>query len=107
MDALVADIGRAFTIEFEPQSAVTVTWFDTFDWRFYRCRKVLLRQNTDLWRLLPRNSVEETVSLQGKDLAGCRFSPDFPAGRLRGVLEPVMGARTLLPLVTSIRLELA
>lgn len=100
MDDLVADIGQAFTIAVEPQPAVTITWFDTFDWRLYRHRKILLRQNKDSWRLLPRNSAGEDVSLQGKDLAGCRFSSDFPASRLRTVLGPILGVRRLLPLVT-------
>ncbi len=100
MDALVADIGQAFTVEVAPQPALTVTWFDTFDWRLYRRRKVLLWQNKGSWHLLSRNSGEEVVSLQGKGLGGCRFFPDFPAGRLRTALEPILGVRTLLPLVT-------
>lgn len=100
MDALVADIGQAFTIEVEPQPAVAATWFDTFDWRLYRRRKVLLWHNKGSWRLLSLNSGEEIVSLQGKGLAGCRFFPDFPAGRLRKALEAILGVRTLLPLVT-------
>lgn len=100
MDDLVADIGQAFTIEVEPQPAVTVTWFDTFDWRLYRRQKVLLLQDQDSWHLLLRPSGEETVSLQGKGLAGCSFSSDFPPGRLRTVLEPILDVRRLLPLVT-------
>ncbi len=100
MDALVADIGQAFTIEIEPQPAATVTWFDTFDWRLYRRRQVLLRRNKDAWYLLRRHSGEEVVSLQGQGLVGCSFSSDFPAGRLRTVLEPILGVRRLLSLVT-------
>ncbi|GBE13736.1 MAG TPA: CHAD domain-containing protein [Desulfobacteraceae bacterium] len=100
MNAIVDDIGQDFTIEIEPQPAVTITWFDTFDWRLYRRRKVLLRQNKDSWYLLRRPSGEEIVSLQGNGLVGCSFSSDFPPGRLRTVLEPILGVRRLLPLVT-------
>ncbi len=100
VNALVADIGPDFTVEVEPQPAGTVTWFDTFDWRLYRRRQVLLRRNKDSWYLLRRPAGEEIVSLQGQGLAGCSFSSDFPAGRLRTVLEPILGVRRLLPLVT-------
>jgi len=100
VNALVDDIGQDFTVEVEPQPAFTVTWFDTFDWRLYRRRQVLLRRNKDSWHLLLRPAGEEIVSLRGKGLAGCSFSSDFPAGRLRTVLAPILGVRRLLPLVT-------
>lgn len=99
MNALVADIGQAFTVEVESQPAATVTWFDTFDWRLYR-HNVLLQQNKGSWHFLLRHSGDEIVSLQGKELVGCRFSSDFPSSRMRTVLEPILGVRKLLPLVT-------
>jgi len=99
-EPLIADIGEVFaTAPREAVRAATRTWFDTFDWRLYQ-RGLFLFHDKSEWHLFRRNSDGIAASLPQKGPHSPVFSRDFPASRIRSILEPVLEMRSLLPLVT-------
>lgn len=96
-EPLFADLGQDFAIAPEPLRRTVATWFDTFDWRLYS-RDFLLYHDQAAWRLVNRNSAEEMASLDARGLDGWRFCQEFPASRVRSLLEPLLANRRLLRL---------
>ncbi len=95
---LVSDICEVFSTAREDVQATTRAWFDTFDWRLYQ-RGLFLFHDNSTWHLFGRDSEDIEASLPYKDLRGPLFSWDFPASRIRSILEPVIEMRSLLQLV--------
>jgi CHAD domain-containing protein len=99
-EPLVTDIGEVFPTVVEQVPSTVRTWFDTFDWRLYR-RSLFLNGNETAWNLLQKDSWEIHASHKNTGINGPLFAWDFPAGRIRSILEPVLEMRSLLPLVTN------
>jgi len=99
LNPLVADIKAAFSTVIGPHQGKTVTWFDTFDWRLYR-QRMLLQQDQTAWHLVRRDTGDEIASFLERQQPCPRFSSNFPPGRIKTILDPVLGVRALLPLVT-------
>jgi CHAD domain-containing protein len=97
VDRLLAELGKVFAaIVALPEYSATVAYVDTFDWRLYR-QDYLLHNHGASWTLYHGDSCEVTLQQGGPRLGSPCFAADFPEGRLRDVLEPVLGIRCLLP----------
>lgn len=96
-DQCLAEVGRQFAIQPEPSRRVVRTFYDTFDWRLYRCGQVLCSERCQsdpalklVWR--------DTRSAQRAALAIAevpQFAASLPA-RLRLRLGTVIEPRALL-----------
>lgn len=98
-DPLVADITEGFAVATEQVQSTVITWFDTFDWRLYQ-RGLFLYCDEMGWNLLKKGSAVPHATVAAKPADGTFFAWDFPGGRIRSVLEPVLEMRCLMPLVT-------
>ncbi len=98
-EQLVGDFSNVFSIVSEEPLPTGGTWFDSFDWRLYQ-RGFCLFHDRSAWYLFRHGSEESVASLTLKYQPGPVFSRDFPPGRIRSILEPVLEMRSLLPLVT-------
>jgi CHAD domain-containing protein len=104
VEQFLVELGKAFfDIVALPEYSATVAYVDTFDWRLYR-QEYLLHNHGASWTLYHGDSCEVTLQQGGPQLATTCFAADFPEGRLRDTLEPVLGIRCLLPVA---RLHLA
>ena len=97
---LIADLDKAFRVQPEKDLTRVRKWFDTDDWRLYR-RKFLLFQEQCQWHLIHRDSEEQAAVFSGGKCDQFRYSWDFPVSRMRVMLEPILGIRSLLPLATQ------
>ncbi|HHH40253.1 MAG TPA: CHAD domain-containing protein [Sedimenticola sp.] len=98
---VLAALRSEFDLEIEPEHTVTITFYDTFDWRLYQAGTQLRRESRGrerqlVWAGLDAERTLGTLNLEGEMP---RFAWDFPAGTLREGLEPLLAARALLPLV--------
>ena len=97
IDGLLAALTAEFTLDVAPEYGTMVVYADSFDWRLYR-QGYLLHSHGSCWTLYHNNSGDVTVQQDGPELHDSCFARDFSAGRLRELLEPVLGIRCLLPL---------
>lgn len=95
---LIADIGEVFPTVVEQVQSTLRTWFDTYDWRLYQ-RGFFLNHDGVEWNLLKKESEDAVASHTTKGPRGTYFAWDFPASRIRSILEPILEMRCLLPLV--------
>jgi CHAD domain-containing protein len=98
-EPLVDDFGKVFSSVSERPLSSGGTWFDTFDWRLYQ-HGFCLFHDRNTWYLFRHGSEDSVASLTRKGRPGPVFSRDFPPGRIRSILEPILEMRSLLPLVT-------
>jgi CHAD domain-containing protein len=97
IDAIAAALQPKFTITAGPETEVSHTWLDTFDWRLHEAGISL--EYLDDGPLLMQFP-------DGNRLQGPRVKKwpallhDLPAGRLRDALEPIVAPRALLSVVT-------
>ncbi len=98
-DALISALSGAFGSVDAPQYSATVVYADTFDWRLFR-QGYILHCHGRAWTLYHGHNGEVTVQQAGPDLKRSCMSQDFPHGKLREMLEPLLGIRCLLPLTT-------
>jgi CHAD domain-containing protein len=98
-EALLASLAAEFSAVPAPEYAATVTYADSFDWRLYR-RGYILHCHDTAWTLYHGDSGEVTVQQGGPQLHRSCFSDDFPPGKLREAIEPLLSMRCLLPLAT-------
>jgi CHAD domain-containing protein len=100
VEHLLAELkGVFFDVVALPEYSATVAYADTFDWRLYR-QEYLLHNHGSSWTLYHGDTCEVTLQQGGPRLAAPCFAADFPEGRLRDVLAPVLGIRCLLPVAT-------
>ena len=97
VDALLAALAAEFGCEAAPEYAALVVYADSFDWRLYQ-QGYLLHCHGSSWTLYHGDSCEVTVQQGGPELKTSCFAHQFPPGRLRETLTPVLGVRSLLPL---------
>lgn len=97
---LLADLAKVFPVRPEKELVRVRKWFDTDDWRLYQ-RNLLLFLERRRWHLLRRDSDELLATFSGRKCEMFRFARDFPVSRMRTLLEPVLGIRSLQPLVTQ------
>jgi len=82
-----------------PEYSAKVDYVDTYDWRLFR-QEYILHNHNQSWTLYHGDSCEVTLQQGGPFLSPPCFAADFPPGRLREALEPILGIRCLLPLAT-------
>jgi len=99
VDGLLAALAAEFGLDSAPEYGATVVYADSFDWRLYQ-QGYLLHCHAACWTLYHGDSGEVTVQQGGPELHAACSVRDFPPGRLREELEPVLGIRCLLPLAT-------
>jgi CHAD domain-containing protein len=100
VDALLSAVGKEFDIVAAPEYSAAVVYADSFDWRLYQ-QGYLLHCHGKAWTLYHGdNSSEVTVQQGGPELKRRCFAHEFPSGKLREMLEPLLGIRCLLPLAT-------
>ncbi|MHB8789232.1 MAG: CHAD domain-containing protein [Desulfobulbaceae bacterium] len=100
VEPMLAELGQSFAIAPEPPRRIAATWFDTFDWRLFS-RGFLLYHDRSAWHLVNRDSGEGMAVLDAPGLDDWRFSREFPASRVRSLLEPLLANRRLLRLFSS------
>jgi CHAD domain-containing protein len=98
-DALVSALAEAFGSVSAPQYAATVVYADSFDWRLFQ-QGYILHCHDRAWTLYHGHTGEVTVQQGGPELKKSCPGHDFPPGRLREILVPLLGIRCLLPLTT-------
>jgi CHAD domain-containing protein len=98
-DGLLAALTAEFGLEIAPEYEATQVYVDTFDWRLYR-QGCLLHCHGVCWTLYRNGSNEVTVQEGEPELHASCSAHDFPPGKLRELLEPILGIRCLLPLAT-------
>lgn len=97
IDAIAAALEPKFAIAAGPETEVSHTWLDTFDWRLHEAGisleylddGPLIMQFPDGHRLQGPRAKKWPALLH-----------DLPAGRLRDALEPIVAPRALLSVVT-------
>jgi len=100
-DNLLTAVEARFRLKEEPQASLLQTYYDSFDWRLY-LGGAILRQETEgrerriVWTALDDANPWEIVRHQG---SMPRFAWDFPVGRMRTDLTPLLEMRALLPQV--------
>jgi CHAD domain-containing protein len=88
-----------FDLEIDEEHIVTLTFYDSFDWRLYQVGTLLRRESQGRERQLIWADLEQERSramLRLED-AMPRFAWDFPAGKMRDGLTPLLEMRALLP----------
>jgi CHAD domain-containing protein len=97
VEAIAAALQPKFAITAGPETEVSHTWLDTFDWRLHEAGISLeYLDDGPLILQLPDGS-----RLQGpRAKKWPALLHDLPAGRLRDALEPIVAPRALLSVVT-------
>ena len=98
-DQVLKALEAVFFIDPLPEYSAKVDYVDTYDWRLYR-QDYILHNHSQSWTLYHGDSCEVTLQHGGPFLSPPCFAADFPPGRLREALEPILGIRCLLPLAT-------
>lgn len=98
-DALLSALAEEFGTVAAPEYSATVVYADSFDWRLFQ-QGYILHCHDQAWTLYHGDSSEVTVQQGGPVLHRACFARDFPEGRLRELLAPLLGIRCLLPLAT-------
>ena len=98
-EGVLAALAAEFGLDIAPESGATVVYADSFDWRLYR-QGCLLHCCGACWTLSHDDSGEVVVQQDGPELHASCVAADFPPGRLRELLAPILGVRCLLPLAT-------
>ncbi len=89
---------EAFPLKAGPETKVIRRWYDTFDWRLFRARRILVRQGTN-WILQDFDGRTLFTLRAGRKLY--RFASDFPASPLADELKTLLSVRALLELGRS------
>ena len=97
IEAIAAALRPKFAITAGPETEVSHTWLDTFDWRLHEAGMSLeYLDDGPLTMQLPDGS-----RLQGpRAKKWPALLHDLPAGRLRDALDPIVAPRALLSVVT-------
>jgi len=98
-EELLTALTAEFGLNIAPKYEALAVYADSFDWRLYQ-QGYLLHCHGTCWTLCHSDGTEEAVEQNGPELHTSSSSRDFPPGRLRELLEPVLGIRCLLPLAT-------
>jgi len=91
-------LAKAFTIHEGPQTKTVRRWYDTFDWRLFRAKRILVRQGTT-WRLL--DFAGKTICSVKTGRKTYRFASEFPPSPLADALKKLLSLRALLELGTG------
>jgi CHAD domain-containing protein len=92
---VLAALSSAFDLKIEQEQTVTITFYDSFDWRLYQAHALLWRESRGRERWLVWADLEqERLRISGEVP---RFAWDFPDGRMRDDLAPLLEMRALLP----------
>ncbi len=98
---LIANLGKQFETHLVSQQYLLKTYYDSFDWRLYKqdiiCEFNRSKQSSSL-RLTNRKNNELIASTILFDVPS--FSKQFNPGKVRQVLEPVLGVRALQAICT-------
>ncbi len=97
IEAIAAAVQPKFAITAGPETEVSHTWLDTFDWRLHEAGISLeYLDDGPLIMQFPDGS-----RLQGpRAKKWPALLHDLPAGRLRDALDPIVAPRALLSVVT-------
>ena len=99
ISTLLSALAREFKTVAAPEYGATVVYTDSFDWRLFQ-QGFILHCHDRAWTLYHGDSGEVTVQQGGPELKRCCFARDFPPGKLKELLEPLLALRCLLPLAT-------
>jgi CHAD domain-containing protein len=97
IDAIAAALQPKFTITAGPETEVSHTWLDTFDWRLHEAGISLeyLDDGPLIMQFPDGNRLQGPRAKKWPALLH-----DLPAGRLRDALEPIVAERALLAVVS-------
>lgn len=87
-------LAEAFTTEIDTVRTFRRSWFDTFDWRLFRKKRLLLRESPK-WIIQDFKGKEyHSITYPGKPL----FADQFPVSDLRKKLKSICSIRALIEL---------
>ncbi len=98
-DRFLAKLCKKFKAETDSESSTTATFCDSFDWRLYR-QGFIIKYSGGGWSLFRRESGECIVSQDGPLIRASCFVGEFPQGKLKDIINPILDIRSLLPIVT-------
>ncbi len=94
--SLSAGLGRGHAVVVAPETTLTATPLDTFDWRLYRAGLVLVEELAAGRRLVLLERDREPYCIATRTTP--RVAADLPAGHLADSIGPLMGIRSLIAL---------
>lgn len=95
VEQVIADLGKLFRIDEQPEERRRFKYYDTFDWRLYKRKQIMVfaRPNLSL----------QSLDGQQQLAASCPVMPrlvwDLEEESMRQHLEPILEMRALLPLM--------
>lgn len=93
---LISELADQFAIKKEPAISESFAIYDTFDWRLFNKSLVLYRSGNKLFlRKLAKSEIMHTIEITSIPV----FIWDFPDGKLKKHLVPIIKMRALLKLV--------
>ncbi|MBF8260086.1 MAG: CHAD protein [Actinobacteria bacterium] len=93
---LFDDLAHHHSIRKGSPSERNIALYDTFDWRLYH-RSLVLCRSGGIWYM--RKLFEDTATCRAKVSPPPRFARDFPNGRLKDLLGPIIRNRALIRLM--------
>ena len=93
---LISELADQYAIKKEPAISESFAIYDTFDWRLFNKSLVLYRSGNKLFlRKLTKSEILHTIEITSLPV----FIWDFPDGKLKKHLVPIIKKRALLKLV--------
>ena len=93
---LISELADQYVIKKEPATSESFAIYDTFDWRLFNKSLVLYRSGNKLFlRKLAKSKIIHTIEIASLPV----FIWDFPDGKLKKHLVPIIKMRALLKLV--------
>ncbi len=91
----ISELTDQYAIKKEPAVFESLAFFDTFDWRLFNKSLVLYQTGNKLFlRKLTKNDILHTIEITSLPV----FIWDFPAGKFKNHLMPIIKMRALLKL---------
>ena len=93
---IIHQLADKYTLKKEPSVAERFTIYDTFDWRLFNKSLILHSSGSKLFlRKLTKSEISHRIEFSRVPV----FIRDFPDGKLKDKLTPVIKMRALIPLV--------
>lgn len=96
---LLVHLGQQFIVQSGVVDNRSVVFLDTFDWRLYRAGYVLKFCHSTYF-LQQLKGQDSAVIMTGGTRRPYHFSWEFPDGRLKQIVTPVIDVRSLLPILS-------
>jgi len=93
------EIRQHYSSRSESISVVTQIFYDAFDWRLFRKKMTLIREENDLY-LTDVETLEPSLIISWPKKIQPKFWWQFPEGPMKDALKPLLDVRALMSLTT-------